>query len=313
MQIGGNKDMREASIYMSELFVNKIWPDFSKDKLKNKRAHQNYYSIVCMLCDNAKSDFLDLSPALAQSYFDSLTTQKPKKRRIALSTIQSRLSAMRSISSYILENREKYDISTSYTNVFLFIDIPPLDENVKREDIPTVKELNDILISSSEDAMMFLIFSMVIRCGFAASEICKMKVSQICEDAANNFSVTFHEKNRTRYVKLPEDVVMVLLDYRRFIKVSQEYMFYNKKGHVLKVRNLETLVRKYVSLAGVSKYYTIQDIRNAAVCYMKASGADDISIANFIGIEARWMYRYDYVVKELDMQPVDLVKLRILK
>lgn len=304
--------MRRSSNYMSALFKDIIWPEFSK-KLTNERAQDNYYSIVCMLCDYTQTDFLEISYAQAKAYFDSLFVPKPNRKRIALSTIQSRLSALRSISSFISENKETYGIPDAYGNVFFYVDIPVLDENVKKEDIPTVKELGTILLAASEDPMMFLIFSMVIRCGFAASEICKMKVSQICEDAANRFSVAFHEKTRTRYVKLPNDVVTVLMDYRKYLKVKQEFMFYNKKGHVLKVRNLESLVRKYVSKGLVSKDYTIQDIRNAAVCHMKASGADDVSTADYIGVEARWMYRYDDVIKELDMQPVDLVKLRIVK
>lgn len=302
--------MRKPSVYLSDQFLLHIWPEYSL-KLMNKRTRENYFSIVCMICDYTKTDFLELTHVQARSYFDSLLAHQPGKRRVALSTISSRLSALRSVSTYIVENKDRYNIDENYTNVFLYIDLPENSEYLDKEDIPTIKELDKLLIAASDNPMMYLIFALVIRCGFTAGEVCKMKVSQICEDAANRFSVVFHEKNRTRYVKIPDDVVPILMNYKKFIPNTSEYMFYNKRGYVLKVRNLETLVNKYVSKAGLSNY-TIQDIRNAAICYMRASGADELSVADYVGVEARWMYRYDYVIQELDMQPVDLTKIRII-
>lgn len=298
--------IRVQSVFMSDLFVNAIWPQFSM-KLKNKRTVENYFSIYCMICDKAGCDFLDLNHAQVQDYFDSLRDEGLSK-----TTILSRLSAMRSISDFIISKKTTFGLPEDYHNVFYHIRVDFPDEMIKRTDIPSMQELNDILLAADGDMLMKLIFSMVIRCGFTASEVCKMKVSQIREDADGRFCVVFQERDKIRYVKLPEDVVDILMMYKKQLPLSAEYMFYNKKNFVLKVRNLETLVRKYVRKAGISKDYTIQDIRNGALCYMKAFGAKDADIADYVGIEERWMYRYDKVVDELNLQPVDLVKIRII-
>lgn len=300
--------MRSASIYMSNLIRNTIWPSFSVN-LKSKRAKDNYFSVMCMICDYTKRDFLDITHAQAQKYFDSLLVFNTNKKRLALSTIQSRLSMLCSMAAHIEDNRELFNIDDFYTNIYIHINIPETSDYLKPDDIPSLDELNAILDASSDDPMMYLIFAMVIKCGLAAGEICKIKKEHIVEDKKGRFCVEIHEKTKTRYVKLPEDVVSIFLDY---MKPSGDYLFYNKKGLNLKVRNLEAYVRKYVSEAGVLKKYTIQDVRNAAICYLKASGADDMAVAEYVGVEGRWMYRYDKVLEELDMQAVDFSRIRII-
>lgn len=305
--------MRSPSQYMSDFFINDIWPVYAS-RLTNKRTKENYFNIVCAFCDYIENDFLDVTVSQAKDYFDSIQKYIPNKKKISNNTIQCRLSTLRSLSSFIVENKDKLKIPDEYINVFLYIDVPEVDEYIRKEDIPSIKELNKLLqvVSDDNNLMMHLILAMVIRCAFTASEICKMRVSQIIEDSDNRIAVVFKEKDKERFVKLPEDVVTLLLNYRKQIPLSADHMFYNKKNFVLKVRNLESLVRKYVKMAGLSKEFTIQDIRKAAVCYMKASGADDVSISKMIGVEGRWMYRYDRVIEELDLQPVDLAKIRII-
>lgn len=301
--------MRPASKYMSDTTSKTIWSSFSIN-LKSTRTKDNYYSTLCMICDFTKCDFLDITRSQAQNYFDSLLEPRGDKKRLSLTTVQSRLSMLSSIATYIEENKKNFNLDNSFSNIYLYINLPELSDYLKPDNIPTIKELNSILKASSSDPMMYLIFALVIKCGFTASEVCKIKQSHVVEDKAGRFCVEIHEKNKTRYVKLSEDLVKIFLDYP---KPSGEYLFYNARGLNLKVRNLELYVRKYVSLAGVSKNYTLQDIRNAAICYLKASGVDDISVSKYVGVEGRWMYRYDYVLEELNFQAVDMSKIRILK
>lgn len=304
--------MKKSSTYLSDKFNTFIWPAF-KNKLKNNHSKENYYSIICMICEDAKKDFLELEYKYVKSYFDSLTdATKIKQKKLSEKTIQSKLSALRSVASYIEKNKELYEVP-NYDNVFRFIENPKNnDVYFKKEDIPSQNELLKLLTISTDNMMAHLIFAMVIKCGFTASEICDMKLSQIYEDAAGRFCVKFTEKDGTRYVKLPEDVVLILLEYKKTIPDSSIYLFYNKWKKKLQIRSLETLVNKYVKEADLTKNYTIKDLRNAAINMMLKAGADQTSVASYVGVDGRWLYRFDNVVKELDSQPVDKVKFKIL-
>lgn len=301
--------MSIESKYLSDTIKEYIWPTFSMG-LKTKRARDNYYSVLCMICNYTKRDFLDITYTQAQEYFDYLLISNNKKKRLALSTVQSRLSMLNSFAKYIVENKKNLNIDRPYTNIYMYINIPEYDNYIKPDDIPSIEELNKLLEVSSDNNMMYLIFALVIKCAFSTSEICKMKESHIVEDLSGRFCVEINEYNKIRRVKLPDDIVGIIKDYMKY-KPAGEYLFYNKKGLNLKVRNLESYCKKYMKMAELKKAYTLQDIRNAAICYMKSSGASDDSIAKYIGVDGRWMYRYDCVLEELDLQAVDYSKIII--
>lgn len=304
--------MLEPSVHMSEKFLV-IWNDF-QNKLKTDRAKDNYFSTLCMICNFASKDFLDLTYSDADKYFRMLQEPKSKSKRVKLSTVQGRLSALRSVSSYIKEFESRYDLGEVYENFFFYIKLPEQDVFLKKEDVPTINEVDRLLIAADNNLMMFLIISMVFRCGFTASEICKMTISQLISDPAENYGVEFRERGGTRIVKLPHDVVTILKKYLQTLPVGlnkSEFLFHNKRGTKLTVRNLDLYVSELVKEAGLSKPFTIKDIRHATIVHMRKANAKDEDIANCLGLDTRWIFRYDQVVEELKYQPMDLVKIRI--
>ncbi|SFO68808.1 hypothetical protein SAMN04489757_17110 [Anaerocolumna aminovalerica] len=93
---------------------------------------------------------------------------------------------------------------------------------------------------------------------------------------------------------------------------EREYLFYNKKNSVLRVRSLETLLKNALLKAEIDKPYTLQDIRNASIAYMIHSCAKSNEIADYAGVSDRWIYRYDKIIDELNYAPCDYVHFRMI-
>lgn len=300
--------MKQPSPYMSELTINHIFKDFAV-QLKNERTKVNYFSIICYICDYAKTDLIQLSVNQAQEYFNSLLHGTGK--RLSIKTIHSRLYALRSIYSFLIEHKNDYELPYSFHNIFDKVNIPEMNPSIKSEDIPSMEEMDRLLEVTKNDFMMYLILSLVFRCSLSASEVCNLKMKQLGKDRRERNFIVFHDKKKERYVKLPEDIMSLLNGYLATLSDQKEYLFYNKRDNVLKVRNLESLMKKYVIAAKLSKEFTIQDIRNASIAYMLASGAETQDVAKYAGVDVQWMYRYNDVITELDLQPVDLVNIQI--
>ena len=90
-----------------------------------------------------------------------------------------------------------------------------------------------------------------------------------------------------------------------------EYLFSNKKGNQLRIRDLERLYKKYV-LDNMDQQYTLQDLRNAAVVYMLKGGASSGMVADYINIDYGWMHRYNTAVSKLELAAVDFSNIRIV-
>lgn len=302
--------MRNASIYFSKTF-NLIWQQFIESgALILPRTQRDYFTNVCSICDFLKKDFLDISYKDAQYYFDHIS----QTQQLKVSSLNAKLASLRSISTYILKNidRDKYDIDSNFTNVFSRVIITAQDNYIKKDSIPTPKELQLILESASSNDMLFLILSLIIKCSLTVSQVCNLKPSQIATDAAERGFIIFSNGPKTRFVKLPTDVMELLISYTNSYGVNN-FLFYNKHNKPLRPRTLETLFQSYLSKSEIQKSFTLQDIRNASIVYMLKGGASQSAVADYIGVSNRWMFRFNQVIDELDNAPCDYLNINIKK
>lgn len=300
--------MRTPCEYLSPQFLE-FWNIFSRS-LKNQRTRENYFSSVCLLCEYTKCDFLSLTSYQVQAYFDELTAKSRKEHKPTYKTICSKLAMFHSISEYACTQKDQLNIPVDYKNIFLPIRIPEISEVLSVGDVPTVKEVDKVLIACEKDTMLFCIVTLAFRCGLTASEICSLKPNQFFEDANKNHGIEFHRGKTIRRIKVPEDVMAIITPYVEKCPAGMDYLFYNKRGLPLKVRNLESYFSKALMKAGIPPL-TIQDIRNSSVVYMLRYGADPEKTAEYFGVESRWMYRYAKVVEELSVSPIDLIHIKI--
>lgn len=304
----------EVEVYLSELFKNVIWPDYSKapnkntNKVKDERTLKDYLRNVHYICARFGKDFIDIQAEEARSYFEELSEQKKYK----VKSLTAILVSLRNLSGYIAEHKEKYAL-LNYRNVFITVPTPQYDTYVRESDLPTDDDIEQIMKACEDDMMQAVIFKFINLMGLSASEICCLSQGQIKIDGAGRYYIDFSIKSRSRFVKIHEDALDSFLKYYipntnpDVLARDSTPLFINKRGNRIQVRNLEMYLAAAVKRAGINKHITLQDLRNAATVKMLANGAPADSVAEYTGISDRWIYRYNRVLHELDNAPCDYI------
>lgn len=300
--------MREPSTYFSSTFYPQIWQDFSRS-LKSKGAKSDYFMLCCDICDFAKKDFLVLTDDDAQSYFDFLLSRQISGK-LSLDTINVKFYRLHSLSRFISLNQEKYKIT--YLNPFSYVTIPQISKYIDISHVPTIAQMDQILTQAKADERLFFIVSLIIRCGFTVGEICSMRSDSFIQDAAGNYAVRITYRNKTRFVKLPLDMISLLNDYTASTAIDNSYLFYNNRGNPLRPRDLERLYAATIVFDDTLPKFTLSDLRNGAAAYMLQSGASGKMVADYIGIHPGWIHRYDKVLKELQVSAIDYTNIKVV-
>lgn len=291
----------QPSPQLSEKFLE-LWNRFSSAKLHHPKSRYEYLRQINRICDYLECDFLDISLSGVNSYFKHLASSRTAdgSSKYTLKTMNGILSYFKSISSFIMVQSDM----EGYSNVFLSVDIEHYSDFINPASVPSLKELDMLLSSVKDNDMLYLIFSLIIRCSLTTSEICSLKAEMILSDGNNRYFISFRKKNNTiRRVKIPDDVVRLLLDYTSENNIQSGPLFFNSRGHAITYHNLNRWTKEAMTAAGFN--YTLQDIRNSAIAFMLHGGADANSTAEYAGISERWMYRYGEVLDSLDTAPCD--------
>ena len=109
---------------------------------------------------------------------------------------------------------------------------------------------------------------------------------------------------------------MILDDYVNHIRKSKsEFLFCNRRNDPLTKRVLQIRMQRIVTEAseGENWKFTLQDIRNLAVVMMLRGGAEKEEVADYIGVESRWMQRYERAVAAFDLAPCDYINIKIAR
>ena len=285
----------ETSDFLSEYFLT-AFAEFSST-LKGIRTRKDYLSYCRQMCSFAKKDFFLLTPQDASAWLNSLIASGKFKP----GTIATKISALTSVSSFLLEK------GLITYNVFegLYVERP--DTYLKLSDIPSLKELDALLEAAKDNDVLFAILSLIIRVGLTASEAVRIR----CDDLAlfdNGIAqLTIHKGKYARTVMIPSDVVEILATRLK----GGDYIFYNQYGNPLKLHNLQAILKKTEVAAGMKRFWTLQDIRHAALLFMLKGGASQEEVAVHAGVDGRWMFRYNKVMEEYPVVLADYQFIRL--
>ena len=139
-----------------------------------------------------------------------------------------------------------------------------------------------------------------------------MRSDAFIQDAAGNYAVRITYRNKSRFVKLPLDMVALLNDYISATATDSPSLFSNNRGNPMRPRDLERLYAATIVFDETLPKFTLSDLRNGAAAYMLQSGASGKMVADYIGIHPGWMHRYDKVLKELQVSAVDYTNIKIV-
>lgn len=296
--------------YLSSLFDNEIWPMFSRS-LNTAKSKADYYSVLRDITRYVKKDFLELKESEVQGYFNHLLILSSNGKQ-SVKTVKVKLARLKSVSNFILRHSYLFELQLTYTkNPFLRITLPQTEDYLLKKNVPDIKELNGILAKAEPNLQLYVILCLMVRCGLSAGEICMLKFEDFVSDSTGHVGIEYCYRGVKRYIKLPEDVLEQIRKYIGDAEVSNSaYLFHNKRGNQLRIRDLERLYLKYLP-ADEEPHFTLSDIRNGSAAYMLVCGAPASEVASYIGIAPEWMRRFDKVIPELHKAAVDYSNIRI--
>lgn len=301
--------MREASVYFSDEMNKTILPEFLS-RVKNLRTRTEYYSYICILCDNQKKDFLDLTITDAQ-LFMSYMTARYHNGTLSRKTINVRLSCYSTLSKYIAECYPEL----SFENPFRDIIRPKVDDSVCASRIPTLTEMDAILSESKNHPPYYVILALASRTALSATNIIRMTKNNLVEENGRLFICyeSANDKKSDLIVCLPKDVEALLRKHIEELTISDEkkHLFFNEHKRPMTLTNLDSGVKRIVKACDIENTYTIKDIRSRAILEMKKAGADDQEIARYTGLTNQRIRSFANASGLIGDCPADLVNYQL--
>ena len=276
---------------------------------KNARTVNEYISYVNIICNSVGKDFLDITGADASKHFELLAS-KLSDGKLTRKTVCVRLSCYRTIASYIEER------DPDYKNAFTKIIRPEVRAEFDPNKIPTMEELDKLVSAIGKDKQSLLIVSLAQRVGLSTSSILSITPSSVFKENGKTY-IHFEPKSdfkKDSYIQLPEDVAVIMNEYLSSVATQSgtDKLFRNAWGKPMTLKNVDTMVKKYVSLAGLTDY-TLKDFRNRAILEMAHCGASVESLSNYTGLQP---LRLDSFIQNKDLVsgncPAELVNYRLV-
>lgn len=272
-----------------------IWNDFAQN-LKSEQSRKEYRHAVEEITNYLGKPFLEITALDSQSYFNQLQTTNMKR-----STILVRQAKLRSFSNFLLKNTAIYHLDYTF-NPFIRINfLPEQQKYIEPKHVPSIEEMNDLLSRSTRNIEIFLILSLIIKCGLSVSELSRIQMQDFYLDQNNFPYLKVHARRKDRNIKITEDLVDILNDYFHYAKPT-EYLFENRNGNQLRIRDFERHFQK----AFPDSSYTLSDIRNGSISSMLSQGIPEKVVAEYLGIRPNWLRRYEKEIPELGLQAIEL-------
>ena len=278
--------MRGKSQYMSDFFVDEIFPAFATG-FKAKTTVNEYFSAMCLYCDFIEKDFLEETFDDAMRYANYLQG-KINDGNFATSTFIVRLSAYRAMEEFLM----KFYPGTLADTPWHKIQRPHLDSSISPNRIPSITQL-DMILEKSKDlgSMWYVLIALVIRCALTAAEVIALKKSDF-QLEGDYMYLHLDTKRRDvqltkeRQLRLTDDVRDLVEKYIATMEICDEYghLFYNSRRKPLSQKNLHDMLNKLQD--DLPFRFTIGSIRSRAILELLSASSDPAAVAQFADISS---------------------------
>lgn len=267
---------KQVQQYLDYLQYQRNYSDHTIDSYRREIKQ-----FLNFLKQEAIDDFKDINYALLRGYLTLLYEEK-----LAKTTINHKLSALRSFFNYLLKEELIED------NPFLLVES---QKTAKRNpDFLFPEEIMDLLdsIETKDDlgvrnkAMMELMYASGLRC----SEIVNLQLANV---DLNQMMLLIHGKgNKDRYVPFHDYARDWLIKYleeaRNNLMIKNEghnFVFVNKFGDPLTNRGVEDIVDRITRLYDPTKKIHPHMIRHSFATHLLNAGADIRTVQELLGHE----------------------------
>ena len=198
----------------------------------------------------------------------------------------------------------------AYNNPFEGYHFPVADVSVTAASIPSNAEIDALMSAAREDAELYCILALILKCSLTSGECVSLKKSDIVYSGTDMIIAT-KSLNKKRFIKVPDDVETLLNDYADAHPHEEDFLFANKNGEQLRIRTLQYRFKKAAAAAGFDNKYSLNDIRNTGIAYMLRCGASGKEVSTFLNVNERWISKYANSVEHMEIVSNDYTNLQI--
>ncbi len=273
--------MRKPSDYMSDTFINEIFPAFS-GVLKAQRTREEYFAMICLYCDFIKKDFFEQTMEDAFRY-NRYLTGRVLNGSFSTTSMVTRIACYRKTEDFLRDTYGEDFCERCWGK----IQMPSLDSSISEKQIPSVEDLDDLLNRAKKEGFMwYVIISLVIKCALTASEIVHFKKENLISEHGELYVYFPQKGNRNfqeqRYLKMPEDMRDLFLSYLATLPKDTSTFFVNQRGRAVSLKNIDdALARMYKDS---DNKYTIKDIRTRGILEMLTATDNPQAVADYVGL-----------------------------
>lgn len=294
--------------YLSSKFIE-IFDCYAKEKLEKQRTKGQYWYVICNICNEAKCDFLELSNEQIETYFSHIAPDT------TLKSTNYDLSVLRAIARYLDENAETYHIAPKYLSLFSSMKVEFPDMQFRKENLPSLNDIDMVLsyFKKQGDMVGFLACAMILRTALTTNEMVKLNREMFLQDKNGNYGVRFPISDHAyRFVKIPDDIAALIIQYTNQRIDNNPSLFLNKKGKSISARALQNRLHEACFSCKINPF-TYNDLRTLSQAIMIKDGAPLAKIAEQTNLKKLdWFFRYNRVVKELEDSAVDYMHIKVV-
>lgn len=293
--------------FLSDLF-RKIFDDYCV-RFKNPRTRIEYQYAVFSLCNHSQCDFLNLTGTQVRDFLLKIS----KNKKISANNFE--LKVIRAIARFIDEHSDTYHLEPRYLSLFADLDTQIPSLHIKPQDLPGLEEIDRILhyFKENNDFVSFLACSLVLRSGFTTSELTALEKDMFLQDLNGNYGTRFKVSGFAyRYVKIPEDMAMLIKKYIEQRQDSNPALLLNRRGGRISLRTLQYHLHEACTACEV-KPFTFNDLRSLSQVIMIKNGAPLEKVAEYVDVKKTdWFFKYNRAVQEFEDSAVDYSHIKII-
>lgn len=245
---------------------------------------------------------------IAIAYRESLHQQDPP---YADSTIARKIN--------IISSLYKFGLSIGYLafNPFQAVIRPKVSIRSQNRYL-TMEEIQKLLSVVKDHPRDYLMTIMLLTTGLRASELLKLRWSDIYQDSKGHIGIQVERKQKKKgVVKLRPDIWMHLKKFRSRCGLNEEidgqdhsFLFVSKNNEPLSDRYLRKVLKKYAVKADIPKSISTHWLRHTSASLAINGGADIKTCMESYGwSHMQTAQRYIHQMNELEKTAVDYIKI----
>lgn len=286
--------------------------DFIENNYFNLRrsdaSRKNMFYLLSTFSNYTKKPLFDALPQDADSYINHL------KKQLQNGTFKENYCCC-----VFLELRKFYEYAEDWEcidqNPFQAANPFQTNEKLLAADLPSLQDIDTLLSICADEPMLYLAVLLAFRMALPISEIVSLKKEQVCsehgrQDIYLRMERQAGKKEKTSFLLIPEDILLPLKQTILSTEESYPYILRNKHGRPYAKRSLQNLLATTLEGSGISIHFSA--LRSLCLFLMLIEKVPVGQIADYAGVEGRWLTLYDHIPEKLRLDASKYVHLRIV-